>query len=103
MSLSSQSLGLLGTARSSLAWDLAAAATRLLRLSCREPPIHDADPSVQLAGDFVDRQAGGTQAAGLARCGLDSGRLDSERCKIWHPAAFPCEQRARFQRESRSG
>ena len=58
-------LGLLGTARSSLAWGLAAAATRLLRLSCREPPIHDADPSVQLAGDFIDRHPGGAQAVGL--------------------------------------
>jgi hypothetical protein len=65
MSLPSRPLGLLRTARGSPDSGLAATATRLLRLSCREPPIHDADPSVQLAGDFIDRHPGGAQAVGL--------------------------------------
>lgn len=65
MSLPPRSLGLLRTARDSLGSGLAAAATRLLRHSCREPPIHDAEPSVQLAGDFIERHPGGAQAVGL--------------------------------------
>jgi len=53
------------------------------------PPRLSLDPSVQLAGDFLDRLTGGTQAAGLLDAASIMGDPTAERYKIWHPAAFP--------------